>query len=258
MFSQLFHTILYQPIFNLFVGLYNVLPGHDVGVVILIITILVRLLVYPLTNSSIKSQKAMQDLQPKIEAVKKEFANDKQRQSLELMKVYKENKVSPFASCLPLLIQLPILIALYMVMRDGLTAADKLTSELYGFVTNPGQLNAVSFGLINMAKANWILAVFAGAAQFWQAKDMIRQQPPKGSGAGAKDEGMAAMMNKQMLYFMPALTVFIGLSLPAGLTWYWLLSTLLTVAQQKLLLGKKKSDAPLDKGNVIDGQIVKK
>ena len=73
MFSQLFHVVLYQPLFNIFVGLYNIVPGHDVGVVILIITILIRLLVYPLTASSIKSQKSLQELQPKLEELKKQF-----------------------------------------------------------------------------------------------------------------------------------------------------------------------------------------
>jgi YidC/Oxa1 family membrane protein insertase len=259
MFSAFFHTILYQPIFNLFVGLYNILPGHDVGVVIIIITILVRLLVYPLTSKSIKAQKAVQDLQPKIEAIKKEYAKDQQKQAAMLMAVYKDNKVNPFASCLPLLIQLPILIALYMVMRDGLMAAT-LPDAFYSFVNNPGKLNPISFGFLDLSQTkNYILAILAGAAQYWQAKGMLMRQPPKNAGPGAKDEGMAAMMNKQMLYIMPVMTVLIGVSLPAGLALYWLFSTLLTVAQQELLMRKteNKDAGPSDK-NVIEGKVVGK
>jgi len=257
MFLSIFHTILYQPIFNLFVGLYNIIPGHDVAIVILAITIIVRLVVYPLTSSSIKAQKTMQDLQPKIDAVKKEFANDQQKQAQALMQVYKENKVNPFASCLPLLIQLPILIALYMVMRDGLMA-DKFVTELYGFVSNPGKLNSIALGFIDMTKANYVLAVLAGLAQFWQAKSMLVKKPPQNAGSGAKDENMMAMMNKQMLYFMPVMTVLIGFSLPAGLTLYWFLSTVLTVAQQYFLLRKKGDSNKPDKGNVIEGQVIQK
>lgn len=260
MFSTLFHGILYQPIFNLFVGLYNIIPGHDVGVVIIIITILVRLLVYPLTSKSIKAQKSIQDIQPKIDAIKKEYASDQQKQAAMLMAVYKENKVNPFASCLPLLIQLPILIALYMVMRDSLMA-DKFATELYGFVSNPGKLNSISFGFLDMAATkNYALAILAGLAQFWQAKGMLSKQPPKNAGPGAKDEGMMAMMNKQMLYFMPLMTVLIGVSLPAGLTLYWLFSTLFTVAQQTYMLKKGSSDktGPTDKNNIIEGQVVNK
>jgi len=259
MFLSIFHEVLYQPIFNLFVGLYNIIPGHDIGVVIIIITVLVRLIVYPLTSKSIKAQKSIQDLQPKIDAIKKEYASDQQKQAAMLMNVYKENKVNPFASCLPLLIQLPILIALYMVMRDGLMA-DKFTAELYSFVTNPGKLNPISFGFIDMAATkNYVLAILAGAAQYWQAKGMLAKQPPKEAGAGGKDENMMAMMNKQMLYFMPLMTVLIGVSLPAGLALYWLFSTLLTVAQQAYLM-KKGGDKPKDdkKDNIIEGKVVSK
>lgn len=259
MLSAFFHTILYQPIFNLFVGLYNILPGHDVGLVIIIITILVRLLVYPLTSKSIKAQKAVQDLQPKIEAIKKEYANDQQKQAAMLMAVYKDNKVNPFASCLPLLIQLPILIALYMVMRACLMS-DTLPNIFYSFVNNPGKLNPVSFGFLDLSQTkNYILAILAGAAQYWQAKGMLMRQPPKNAGPGAKDENMAAMMNKQMLYIMPVMTVLIGVSLPAGLALYWLFSTLLTVAQQELLMRKaeNKDKGPTDQ-HVIEGKIVGK
>ena len=154
MFSTLFHTILYQPIFNIFVGLYNIIPGHDTGIVILAVTILVRLLLYPLTSSSIKAQKSMQDLQPKLAEIKKQHAGDTQKQTQATMELYKNNKVNPFASCLPLLIQLPILIALYMVMRDGLVSATDLSKSLYPFIPNPGQLNSISFGFLNLSKTS--------------------------------------------------------------------------------------------------------
>lgn len=257
---SLFHTILYQPIFNFFVGVYNVLPGHDIGLVIIVITIIVRVVVYPLTSKSIRAQKAVQDLQPKVDAVKKEYANDQQKQAAALMAVYKENKVNPFASCLPLLIQLPILIALYTVLRDTLMA-DKFATELYSFVNNPGALNPISFGFLDLSKVNYVLAILAGAAQFWQTKMMLAKQPPKNAGAGAKDESMMATMNKQMMYFMPVMTVIICISLPSGLALYWLFSTLLTVAQQAFLMrGDKKGGAtpPADKGSVIEGTVVGK
>ena len=135
--------------------------------------------------------------------------------------------------------------------------ADKFATELYSFVSNPGKLNSIALGFIDMTKANYVLAVLAGAAQFWQAKSMLVKKPPQNSGPGAKDENMMAMMSKQMLYFMPAMTVLIGFSLPAGLTLYWFFSTILTVAQQYILL-RKKDSKPSDKGNIIEGQVVSK
>ncbi len=256
--SHLFQIILYQPIFNAFVALYNLIP--DVGIVILIITVLIKLILYPLTASSIKSQKALTDLQPKLEALKVKFKDDKQAIAQETMKIYKENKVNPFASCLPLLIQLPILIALYYVLRQGL--ASKSFELLYSFVKNPGTIKTISLGFIELGKTSIILAVLAGGAQFWQTRMMTRRQPPKNAGPGAKDESMMASMNKQMLYFMPFMTVIIGFQLPAGLTLYWFLSTLLTALQQLVVFKKHGLGQPPTSGSssdskIIEGEIVK-
>lgn len=249
--SFLFHVVLYQPIFNIFVFLYNIIPGHDVGVVILVITILLRLALYPLTKSSIRSQRALQDLQPRMEAVKKQFADDKQKQTQAIMELYKNNKVNPLTSCLPILIQLPILIALYTVLRDGL-ASTNLTANLYSFVSNPGAINQISLGVFDMAKPNHVLAILAGLAQYWQARTLNRKTPPKEAGEGSKDEAMVSMMNKQMLYFMPVMTAVIGFNFPAGLTLYWFFSTVLMALQQMWQFREPKTS-----GNVIEGKIVK-
>jgi len=222
--------------FNGFVALYNLIP--DVGVVILIITILIKLVLYPLTKSSIKSQKALTDLQPKLNELKEKYKDDKQALAQETMRLYKENKVNPFASCLPLLIQLPILIALYYVLRTSLMDNTKF-DLLYSFVSAPDAINKTSFGIFDLGKPSYVLAVLAGAAQFWQSKMMMRKRVDKPVPAGAKDEDTMAMMNKQMLYFMPFMTVFIGMSLSAGLTLYWFLSTLLTALQQLYMFKKK-------------------
>ena len=265
MFSAIFHAVLYQPLFNIFVGLYDILPGHDVGLVIVVITVLLRLAVYPLTASSIKAQRSLQELQPKLEALKKQYAGDQQKIAQATMELYKNNKVNPFASCLPLLIQLPILIALYWVMRDG-WASTNLSGSLYPFIVNPGTINPGSYWFLNLSKPNVVLAVLAGGAQYLQAKTMNRQQPPKAAGAGGKDENMMVMMNKQMLYMMPAMTVLIGFSLPAGLTLYWFWSTILMAGQQYYMAKKNPIEATnnlignkIENNNkTIEGEVVKK
>ena len=253
MLSSFFHSVLYQPLFNVFVGLYNLVPGHDVGVVILVITVVIRLIVYPLTSSAIKAQRSLQELQPKLEELKKQYAGNQQELARATMELYKNNKVNPFASCLPMLIQLPILIALYMVLRDGLTSVN-LDKNLYSFVFNPGHIDTVTLGLFDLQKPAWVLAILAALAQFWQTKSMSRKQPPKQAGAGSKDEGMMATMNKQMLYMMPILTFVIGLSLPAGLTLYWFFSTLLMGLQQVILnrAAKEKEEVKVIEGQVVD------
>ena len=239
----LFNLVIFQPILNLLIWLYNVLPGNDIGFAIIVLTIIVKLVLYPMTVAQIKQQKALQDIQPKIDEIRNRLKNDKDAQAKELMDLYKKEKVNPAASCLPLLIQLPIFIGLFNALRDGLAA--KSLNYLYPFVANPGTINHMFLGFVDLSKPNYVLAVLAGLAQFWQSWQMFRKPSPatppvpevKGS-EGAKDESMASMMNKQMMYMMPIVTVFIGISMPGGLTLYWLVMTLLTVAQQSIFLKK--------------------
>ncbi len=251
--SSIFNAILYQPILNVFVGIYNFVPGHDFGLVILLLTVILRLVLYPLTAASIKAQRSMQEMQPKLEEIKKKYATDKQMQAQATMELYKTHKVNPLASCLPILVQLPILIALFYVLRDAVSGAN-LTGYLYSFVHDPGKLNTITLGFFDLAKPNVILALLAGGSQYLQAKSLTRKMPPKEAGPGAKDESMTAIMNKQMLYFMPALTAIIGFSFPAGLTLYWFLSTMAMVAQQHWM---NRNEKPVELRKVIEGTIVK-
>lgn len=242
MLVDLYNTILYEPIFNLLVWLYNIVPGHDIGLAIIALTIIIKLILHPLSVKSIKGQKALQDLQPKMEEIKKKHKNNQQEMTKATMALYKQEKISPFSSCLPLLVQFPFLIAVYQVFRKGLTNNQSL-EILYSFVQNPGTINPISFGLFDLAKANFILAILAGAAQFWVSKMLIsKKQPSRVLGTGAKDEAMTSIMNKQMMYFMPLITVFIGLSLPSGLTLYWFITTVLTGVQQMYIFNKQSKE----------------
>lgn len=233
---HLLTVIFYQPILNLLVWLYNVIPGHDLGIAIILLTIIIKALLLPLSKKAIISQKALQDLQPKIEALKKQYPDNKEEQGKAMIKLYQENKINPLSSCLPLLIQLPFLIAVYQVFRTGL--GNGSLDLVYSFIEKPETIRAISFGFLDLAKPYIPLAVLAGAAQFWQAKMMFAKKAPASAGKGALDENMTAMLNKQMIYFMPAFTVFIGISLPGGLTLYWFVVTVLTALQQVFIFNK--------------------
>ncbi len=253
--TQIFVTVIFQPILNLLIWLYNAIPGNDFGFAIIALTVIVKALLYPMTVQQIKQQKALQDIQPKIDEIRARLKDDKDAQAKELMELYKREKVNPAASCLPLLIQLPIFIGLYQALRDGL--ASHSLNLLYPFINNPGTINKMFLGFVDLSKPNYVLAVLAGLIQFWQSWQMFRKPSPaspppnevKGK-EGAKDESMAAMMNKQMMYIMPVMTVFIGISLPGGLTLYWLVMSLLTVFQQAIFLKRPtppKVEAQLSK-----------
>src|SRR3989338_65550 len=113
--AELFNTILVQPLFNLLVFFYNLIPGHDLGMAIIVLTVVIKLVLYPLSRQSIRSQKALKDLQPKMDALKKQYKDNKEKQAKAMMELYKTEKVNPLSSCLPLLIQLPFLIAVFHV-----------------------------------------------------------------------------------------------------------------------------------------------
>lgn len=251
--SSIFTTIFYQPILNLLVFLYNTVSFQDLGIAIILLTVLIKVIFWPLGQKAIKSQKALQDLQPKIEELKKKYADNKTELSRATMEMYKENKVNPFSSCLPLLVQLPFLFAVYRVFSDGLN--NKL-DLVYSFVYKPEFINSLSFGFLDLGKPNIYLAVLAGVAQFLQAKMMMTKQPAVKTD-GSKDESMTAIMNKQMLYFMPAITIFIGISLPGGLTLYWFVITALTALQQIIVFRSNNKYTKAAEKTTIEGEIIK-
>jgi len=235
--GNFFEVIFYQPILNLLVWIYNIIPGHNIGLAIIALTIIIKLILYPLSKKALEGQKALQSLQPKLDELKKKHADDKEAMSKAMMELYKQEKVNPLSSCLPLLIQLPFFWAIFRVFRDELLGK-AISPLLYSFISNPGAINHLAFGFLDFSKPNIVLAILAGAAQFWQTKMMPTQAAPVVT-EGAKDENMMAAMNKQMLYIMPAVTVFICLSLPSGLSFYWFISTILTIAQQWYMFRKK-------------------
>lgn len=238
MLTTIYTTIFYQPILNLLIFLYNILPGQDIGLAIIVLTVIVKAILLLPSAQSIRSQKALQAIQPEIDALKQKYGKDKEGLAKELMGVYKRNKVNPLSSCLPVLIQLPFLIAVYQAFRAGLASTEKLGALLYPFVAHPATIHTTFLWLFDLAKPSIALAILAGLAQWWQTKMLMHKRPPI-KVPGSKDEDMAAIINKQMLYMMPVMTVVISMSLPSGLALYWLVTTLLTVVQQVYIFKQK-------------------
>jgi len=242
---EIFHTFLFQPIYNLLIFLYNVIPGSDLGLAIIAITLLIKGLLWPLAAKSLKSQRALQQLQPKINALKDEYKDDKEGMSKAMMELYKTEKVNPMSSCLPLLIQLPILFALYRVFLHAFDTANLY--DLYSFVAQPAVIDTSFFGIADLSEKSILLAFAAGIVQFFQARMMNSRQPQKDlrKKEGAKDENMMASMNKSMVYFMPVITIFIGMSLPGALALYWFTNNLITVGQQAIFFREPKDENKL-------------
>ena len=234
---EIYNALLFKPLLNLLVFLYDHIG--DIGISIIIVTILIRIiLLYP-SFKALKSQRALQELQPKIKDLQSKHKENKEEQTKALMEFYKENKVNPFSSCLPMLIQLPIIFALYGVFRMGLSTINN--DYLYSFIKAPENINTMFLGFVNMNETNIFLAVLAGALQFIQSKLMLSKnknnQPAKSKEKAPQGlADMSGILGKQMLYLMPAMTVFIAMSLPSGLALYWVTTTLFAIGQQYVIM----------------------
>lgn len=241
--GNIFDTILIAPLVNALFFIYGIIPGHDFGLSIILLTVLIRLVLWPLANKQLHSQKKMQSLQGDIAKVREKAAGDKQKESAMLMELYKEKEVNPFSACLPTLLQFPILIAMFVVFQKATGSIGGVEQLLYSPVKNlayiqqviSGQIpfNTDLFGLINMAKPSIALAIIAGITQFIQVK-MITPNKQK---TNAKDP--QAQMTSLMNYTFPALTVFIAWSLPAALPTYWITTNLVAIFQQWLVMRKE-------------------
>lgn len=227
--------LLYKPLLNVLMLLYVYIPGHDFGVAIIALTLIIRVVLFPSYLNTLRSQWALKKIQPKLDEIKKLHQDDKTKQSQEMMKVYKEHKVSPMGSCLPLLIQLPILYALYRVFSVGLTT-DSLQHLYSWFPRVPETVNTTFLAFahipalqVNLAVPSITLAIIAGVTQLIQSWLMVKFQPTQG-------EGIAKTINLQMLYLFPIMTVFISWSLPAALALYWIATTVFTILQQLIVM----------------------
>lgn len=257
--SFLWNELFFKPIFNFLVLLLTILPGFNLGIAIVALTIVIRLILYIPMSSSLKTQAGMQEIQPKINDLKKRHKDNPQKLSEETMKLYKEHGVNPCGSCLPLLIQMPFLIAVFQVLK--LNMLEDHTALLYGFFTGIdfSQLNMHFLWVKDLSIAGDIaLGVMVGVAQFvsmWlmqisskriKAK-METNKPQKKKKEGDMPDQME-MMNKTMLYMMPVMIGYFAYSYPAGLGIYWLISTLFGIAQQYFL--NKKRETLMVKNNI--------
>ena len=240
MLATIYNTILVDPLLNLLVFFYNLL-GSDIGLAIIAVTVLVRLILYPSFKKQLESQKKLSALQPQLQEIKEKHKDDKEAQSRAMMDFYKQNKVNPFGSCLPMLVQLVILFALYRVFLEGLNG-EALTT-LYSFVSNPGDINPISLGFLDLAEGSLVLAVITGTAQFFQGKLMVKMQPKQKKSSTDTGAMISNMMSKQFVYIFPVITVVIGAQLPAGLLVYWLVTTLFAIGQQYIIIRKPQEAA---------------
>ena len=244
MLSNIWNVVLYQPLLNGLAFLVSVIPGGDVGVAVIILTILVKVVLYPLSQKSIESQAQMSILTPELNKIKASGAS-KEEQARLTFELYKEHKTNPFSGCLLVLIQIPIIFALYYVFLKGINFESGL---LYSFIHVPEHRNMIFLGLLDITEKSFILAILAGVSQYLQAHFIPKPPVPSvvNNAAPSFSDSFAKSMSMQMKYIFPFIVAFIAYSISGAVALYWITSNLFMVGQQ-IYVKKKEFTAVVPK-----------
>lgn len=233
MISTLFHAVFYNPIYNALVALVSIIPGGDVGVAVIIITIIIRLILLPFSLSAARTQRAMRHLEPKLKELKELHKGDKEKEALATLELYREAKVNPFASVLTLFIQIPVLLALYWVfLYEPFTKID--LARLYGFTPVPHVISLYFLGLVAVQSKSVALALAAGLTQYVQAHFALSSTAASPNGAAQSVAGgdFQRMMGMQLKFVFPFIIAAISYTTGAAIALYFITTNLVGVAQE--------------------------
>ena len=237
---SIWYTLVYNPIYNALIFLVDILPGHSVGLAIILITLAVKVILYPLTTRSIKAQRAMKELEPELKQIKEKHGDNREKLAQATMSLYKERGVTPFSGCLPLLIQIPVVIGLYLVFYSGLKEIDP--TILYSFVSAPESLD-MHFLIFDLSAKSMFLAVLAGVAQYYQTSLSLGKPKPeeqtKKEGESSFQQDFTRSMQIQMRYVLPVMIGFIAYTTAAAVALYWATSNILGIVQEYLVKREK-------------------
>lgn len=238
----MFDTIFYNPLYNLMVWLIDVIPNHDAGIAIVLLTLIVSFVLFGVSKRAIKTQLALKEIEPDLKRIKDEV-KDREEQAKQTIALYRKNKVNPFSMIILILIQFPILIALYFVFYKGFPVIN--TEVLYSFVKSPETVNMIFLGIMDISKKSIVMALIAAVTQYIQAAIISSYNKPKVLKPGEKrtmQEELAHSMHTQMKYILPVMIGVISMTLPAALPLYWSVRNIFTAAQELYVRrGLKKS-----------------
>ena len=225
--SFLYHTIFFDPLYNMLVLLFKVIPWADAGLIVIVLTLLVRLIMFPLSKKAVLTQVRMNEINPELAKIKETYKDKPEEQARRTLALYKERGVNPFSGILVIIIQIPIIFALYQIfLHFPVVNADLL----YSFVEVPQAINTTFLGFINITAKSAVLAFLAALSTFLQFKvSMKEQKAPTGNSFG---DNLARSMQTQMKYFFPVIVFFISYSISGVIALYWLTTNLFSIAQE--------------------------
>jgi len=225
MITAFFRTILSKPLFNGLILLYEHAAFGDLGIAIILLTIIVRLVLFPLFHKTAKHQRVAQKIQPKVKEIQKKHKDDREMQAKALMELYKEHKMNPLTPFLLLIIQLPILFALYRIFINGVS--DSSLSMLYSFVSAPSEVSHTFLGIIELNAVSIPIAILAAAMQYIQGRLVISRSKKQGQ-MPAQAKGFA----KASVFIGPVIALVVLTRFPAAVGLYWLTTTVFSIIQQ--------------------------
>jgi YidC/Oxa1 family membrane protein insertase len=249
---QFFRTIIYKPLYNLLILITAFIPGNSIAISIILVTILVKLVLFPLNKKSIVSQIRLKELEPQINEIKEKYKDDKQLSASKTFALYKEHKVSPFSGCLPILVQVPIILSLYYVFFNGLD----LSSEfIYAGTRLPEVINTNLLGIIDLAGKSIILALTAGVSQFFLIR-LSQSRTTQGNTSQKSDSSIQSNISKtlqfQMKYFLPVFITFIAYQISGAIALYWTVNNIISIIQERYIQKKYMKSR-----NVVVAEVVR-
>lgn len=245
----MFHTLFYKPMYNALIFILDILPTHDVATAVIILTILIKIILLPLSHKMFKTQIIQKRIQPLISKIQEEYKDNKQMLGVKMLEVYKEHKLNPFSSILLMIIQIPIVFALYFVFANG-GLPEIVVADLYSFVSHVNNINHILFG-IDFTKANAIIGFIAAFSQYIQIRFSLQNMPAVDKTKALKDMKPEEMMQKQMSfmmkYFLPIVIFIASLKVSAAVALYWIVSSVFMIAQELYFRNKYKDQLTLTK-----------
>lgn len=291
--ASVFQSLIVIPIFNLLVLIYALLPGHDFGLSIILFTIIIRVLMWPLVRKQLHQTKAMRKLQPEVKRIKQEAAGNRQKEQMMLLELYKERGINPFGSLPAIIVQFIILIGLFYGLRHVIEDPKAIVENAYTWIANTGWLQTLAqdiskfdqtfFGIVDLTKSAisdeglyipaLIIVTLSAAVQFLTSRQVLPKQKDArslkqilkeaGSGKTSDQSEVNAAVGRSMLYVIPGLIFLFTVHLPAALSLYWFIGGLVAYFQQGRILNddeeemeglaEKKGDE-----SIIEGEIVEK
>jgi YidC/Oxa1 family membrane protein insertase len=243
MFASIFGAIFYNPLYNFLILLIGIVPGGDVGLAVILLTLAVKIVLFPVILRGMRTQAMLRAIDPKIKALKEQFPKKRDEQAKATLALYKEYKINPFSALLPLLIQTPFLLALFFIFAKGGLPVIRL-EVLYPFLHAPETISMHLFGYFNVGAKSLVLAIIAGGTQFlYGVFSLPKLEARKENASFSDDFGRSFQMN--MRYILPAIIAVFAYNLPAAVAIYWITGNLFGTLQELYVRSEFKKKPPI-------------